>query len=797
MDVGEFLSSTITTPTGTLCLALRAPNVNWHELYFEWPNQRDEAMAVAYNHRDEYDVYFTSYLFDGPGSSAKDKALPSRTIQADLDGADIRNLPLKPGTLVKTSPGRYQAYWYLDDKTPSDLELLELLSRRLTYAIKDSDKSGWSVGHKVRVVDTFNHKYIEGKHLVEVVDHDPRMYSITELEMLPEVDSLTLDRFDNDFISNPPIKQVDGMGPNELLSTIKSKLPVAVYSGYDKVAKDRSAALWALMCAGFRAGLNRQDVYWLALHSANNKFARLHYHAERELAKDVLRAENEVFTTRADPRELVMEIRKNGILAAADKKRAVTGFVYSHMKEEGDFIKTPTHQVWYIPRDTGKPVSITQRSEKFDSLLDIRYGLNRTESYHEFTVFGIINQQVAQPSNGRQAALSYYEPGSHALYLHSGRKDVYVITADGVRTVTDGARGIVFPWDVYTPFNLTPPGPDGDWADLVFGKLDNVVHFTAQEAQLLLKVWLLFLLFRDAASARPILALFGQPGSGKTSTMHRIHALLYGYSASVLGVTNPAHFDQSASTRPLLALDNVDTWESWLPDRLAQSASVTDIDKRKLFSDTDTIRMQRQAMVALTAHAPKFTREDITDRLLLLNFTRLHDFLPETPMIEAIQSQRNKLWYAITQDIQAILQNPIPDTTDIRYRIADFARLGGWIAQGLGQYETFREMMEKTISGQVAHNLQADQVLVGAVAKYAEKGGTHGEFKNQQELFQALLACCAASDAGTFQRIYKNQIVLGRKIWTLLESLQSMASVEYIEGATGARLWKIGERNGT
>jgi hypothetical protein len=625
------------------------------------------------------------------------------------------------------------------------------------------------------------------------------LYSILELEMLPEVDTLTLDRFDGEFISNPPTIQAEGLGPNELLTSIRSKIPIPVYSTYNIVATDRSAALWALMCAAFRAGLNRNDVYYLAANSANNKFARLTFHAERELAKDVLRAENTVFTSRADPRELVMDLRHNPLLGSDEKKRAVTGFVYTHMKEEGDFIKTPTNQVWYVPRDTGKPVSVTQRSEKFDSLLDIRYGLNRTETFHEFTVFGIINQQVAQASNGRQAALSYYDPKSHALYLHSGRKDVYVITANGISTVTDGARGLVFPWDIYTPFALADPVTPIDWAYEVFGKLDNVVHFSAQEARLLLKVWLMFLLFRDAASSRPILALFGQPGSGKTTVMHRVHALIYGYSASVLGVTNPAHFDQSASTRPLLALDNVDTWEPWLPDRLAQSASVTDIDKRKLFSDTDTIRMQRQAMVALTAHAPKFTREDITDRLLLVNLTRLTDFQPESPMIEAIQAMRNKLWWSIAQDVQAVLRNPIPDTTDIHYRIADFARLGEWIATGLGQREMFRTMMDKTITGQVSHNLQADQVLVGAMTKYADKGGTGGEFKNQQEVFSALHSCCGASDVGTFMRMYKNQVVLGRKIWTLLESLQSMISVEYVEGNSGARLWRIGVRddNGT
>lgn len=774
-------------------MALRAPNVAWHEKFFKYPEEVPAAMDIAYECRNEYDVYFSSYLFSTPDSSVKANALPSYTIQADLDNADIRSLPLTPGTLVLTSPGRYQAYWYLDCEEPIDLELHEILSRRLTYSIQDADRSGWSIGHKVRVADTFNHKYLDGAHLVEVKNHEPRKYTLAELEMLPEVDTLTLNRFDSEFIDNPPT-QYDLM-PNELLETIKNKIPIGVYTSYNVVQMDRSATLWALMCAAFRAGLKRDAVYWLAKHSANNKFDRLQYHANRELAKDVLRAEHEVYTNRADPRNVVTELRKNTALAVEERKRSVMHFIYKHMQEEGDFIKTPAEDSFYIPRDTGKPVHLVTRSDNFNALLDIRYNLNPTEAYHEFTVEGILNRLTNVTPNGTHAALSFYSQQEHCLYLHSGRKEVYKIEADSVTTVTDGHRGIVFPWDIHAPFQ--PQSIPGhvrlDWPDMLFGDLHNTTDLTPQEAKLLLRVWFLFMLFRDAAQSRPILALFGQPGSGKTTVMHRVHELLYGGKATVLAVTSPNNFDQSTTTRPLVALDNVDTWEPWLPDRLAQSASVIDIEKRKLWSDTDTVHMRRQAMVAITAHNPKFNREDVVDRLLLINLSRLPEFEPETPMLDLIRAKRNHLWQSIVLDCQDILKNPLPKTTTLRFRIADFARLGEWIADGIDQLQEFRDLINKIVVTQINHNLQTDQVLVGALLKVGIKGGTKDEWLNQQQIYTLLHSQLSANDALTFTKMYKNQMGLGKKLWTLIESLGKIIKIEFKEGEAGARYWKIGE----
>jgi hypothetical protein len=92
--------------------------------------------------------------------------LPSRTIQCDLDEA-IVPVVNAPNILVETSPGRHQGFWIMRD--PMEPEILEPLSKRLTYSVPDADRSGWSLGHKMRLPGTFNYKYPSGPKIVKVI----------------------------------------------------------------------------------------------------------------------------------------------------------------------------------------------------------------------------------------------------------------------------------------------------------------------------------------------------------------------------------------------------------------------------------------------------------------------------------------------------------------------------------------------------------------------------------------------------------------------------------------------------
>lgn len=793
MDEKQFLSTVITASEGYFCLAFGGNGHGWIEEFYEYPTQVDDIIARAQEIATQTNVYFSSYLFEEK-RSLKQNILRSRTIQADLDEADVSTLVIPPSILVRTSPGRHQGYWILKDEEALDTEVHEILSKKLSYSIFKCDHSGWPLGRKVRFPNTFNYKYLEGPQRVEIVNSDLRRYASTELELLPEVTLVETTQFGEEFIDDTPniaqLAEVFKKGPQQLLEEIKDAIPPKIYIAYNVQADDRSSALWALMCAAFRAGLSRDEVFYLAWHSANNKFKELHHHADRELAKDVVRAEVESKNTSKDVRQLIADIKKLKA-TKSEKNQYIFNVILSQMKGEGEFVRTNEEENWYIRRDVGRPIYISRRSEYLDSLLYMQYGINGADEEHSYIVQGLNSWTLSLPVTGMSANLSLYN--GDALLVHTGRKDVLKITKDEIVRGIDGAYGVVFKWNsVVDPFNPILDTKE-DWAELLFGDaVTGIIGLTQEQAKIVLKTWTLFFLFKDAATSKPILTFFGQPGSGKTTLWKRIYRWLYGENKEISVVSKPEDFDQAMKNNPLLVLDNVDTWSSWLPDRIATSAGKSDITKRKLYTDADDYIVRRQALLGMSAHNPKFGREDITDRLLILNFERLGYWKPEGDILRAVIKMRNHIWGGIIQDAQKVMDTPMPDYAKApQFRVEDFARIGHWIATALGYEQEFNGAIARIRVSQKSFNLDEDYMLVSAIEKFVAKSGKTGEFVSPGQLWNYL---AAYSGEKSFERAYKNATSLGKKLWALQDSLREIYDVEWELNHMGVRMWKIQEK---
>lgn len=792
MELPDFLDLVITGEEGFFCYASGGPNIGgWTERWFRWPHERDEILDAVAKHRGTSNVYFSTYLFNKP-SSLRVNAVPTRTIQADLDDADISELPVPPTVLVRTSPGRHQGYWVLDEAL--DLEAHEVLSRRLSYSIPKCDHSGWPLGRKVRIPDTFNFKYLTTPPPpIEVIALSRRTYSIETFEALPEAAPATetvdqenwLDRASQGHI------RLD-IGPNELLESIKTKgLPPKVYLAFNVRAANRSDALWGLLVSGFRCGLDRDAVFWLAKHSANNKFSDLRFHADRELAKDVLRAEATIRKSHTDPRDHINSLRR--LQPAFVRKQAIFAEVASRMRERGQFMHAHDDTLWYVRADLGRPIIVGEASSYLDSLLHMEYGLNKTESEHNYSAAGLVGYTLNLPTNATKAALSYFDAPSNALLLHMGRKEVLRITPTSVDSLIDGANGIVFPW--YQNVEAFALGePDPDWAETLFGHsaghdaLNNIIGLEREEALALLKAWFMFLLFRSVAESRPLIATFGQPGSGKSTLFKKIYALLYGRHKSIESITKEESFDHVVSSDPFVVVDNVDSWKEWLPDRLALCAGTSDITKRRLYSDADSFVLKRQAMVGISAHNPRFGREDVADRLLLFSFERLGHFIPENLIKQVIIERRNNIWAGIVQDVQRILAQPMPDEGP-QFRIEDFGRVGLWITRAMGIEHAFTSAIGKIRVGQRAFSLDEDRMLVEALKALVSKYGPVVDI-SPTRLWQRL-ELLPNVDPITFTRMYRSPVALGKKLLAMQEALRAVFVITFKSDSEEGKVWSM------
>lgn len=1066
MDIAEFLDVVITSESGYFCLAVRNGDGEWYEDWYCWPKDKSKIITAALKYSVSQDVYFSSYLFSEQ-SSRKENVLPSRTIQADLDHADLLSIPIAPTVTIESSPGRYHAYWVVED------ELLpiehEQLSKKITYSIPNCDRSGWPLGRKLRLPDTYNYKYSPPVQ-VSVSGITLRRYTCTELESccLPieaiKPGGLDLSQEIENWVENPESGIDKNISPLELLHAIKTKLPPKVISQYNLVSKDRSTTLWALMTALFRADLSRELVFYIAKYSANNKFNELKYNGDRELAKDVLRAEAVINSPLSSVKQKILELRVSRG-HSVEKRQAILDMVLNSLKESGEFMRTYDDSIWYIPANLGRPIQIGSRSEYLQMTMDLNYGLNNSEVEYSYVAAGLANYARSLSVISETGSLSYYNIAANTMFIHTGRREVVRITPQNIDKVVNGTYGLVFPWnqanESFSPRFDRPI----DWAGEIFdGALDTVLNLSKEEAKVILQVWLMFVLFRTHAVSRPILALFGQPGcldgntilsikrgehsprnfsikhaynsfhgrwnrniptrilsvkdnivtwreikniiysgnkpvycvfigdndpvyttadhrfltptgykhlselsagdtvvtkgpslesdwkipstrrivtakyhpysrsktvngygpyntilycravleanlnnlsitgylkllntndqafsifkflpenihihhinenpeddsldnlkamtksehdtfhglnnqknlgpysglyttttariklieyyglaetydiemadpdapnfvvnnivvhnSGKSTLMRRIYTILYGGRRSLSAVTSAEDFDQAVAIDPLVVLDNVDTWERWLPDRLALAAATSDVTKRKLYTDFDTVTLRRQAILGISAHNPKFGREDVTDRLLLLMFKRLPHFIPEGDIIANLHKKRAAIWGSIITDIQKVLNTPLPTEDEIpQFRVEDFSRIGMRIARALGIDSIFFAAITKISSGQKTFSLEEDSILVQSLSNLLNKQQQqHPQKEPQWYTASALWSGLEISspDPRAFIKIYRNSIVLGHKLWSMQENLKHVFNVEWKDDSSrGSRLWKF------
>lgn len=792
MDTAAFLKQAITTPEGWFELLVGPPSgTGWHQEWFHWPEQLDQIVARAQGAAKQDNVYFTAHLYSAK-SSTKSNALPSRTIQCDLDEAIVPVLNA-PSILVETSPGRHQGFWIMREHM--EPELLEGLSRRLTYSIPDADRSGWSLGHKMRLPGTFNYKYPSGPKVVKVITST--LQPLKDLR-LSNVEATTISDASLDFWTPEPLVDT---GPRKLWTSVKPKLPAKVARQYDKAqegGEGRSGALWALILALFRVGLSRDQVFWLAKESANNKFKDQRYHGDLDLSKDILRAERslaDVDSSGTDIKTKVLDARRLPGLGS-EKRAYIAALVRDHMQQRGSFVATTGGQEWYVREDLGRPIILSRANDYLNALLETRYGLNSSEVEHRYAVGYLMSTTRERGRPGVVAALTHYDAEQKTLLLHTGRKDVMVLDATSTSMVSNGNLGVVFPWRL----NEEPFTPKLD-TKLSFRVLfedcfNNLIEMKPEHAEALLHAWMIFLLLRDAATARPLLTLLGQPGSGKSTLFRRIYAFLYGGSKGLNSVTTADDFDYAVSGDPFVAFDNVDSFAGWLPDKLALSAAASDVIKRKLYTDSDLVVLKRQALVGLTAHNPKFRREDIVDRMLMFNFRRIEkwEFKSETDIINKILRERDDLWGALIQDTQKVLASPEPMPDEVpSFRISDFAKIGLWAAKALGFEADFRAAVTTNIGEQKQFNLEEEQVLIDAISdwltkmpKAANKFWGTGELFNQLEM--------ATGDEQAFRKLYTNAVNLGKKLWALQDTLTGVFAVEYQMGERGSREWKFGNK---
>ena len=236
------------------------------------PRERDVSFTA------EGDQYFTPLGFNGDRKNHL--VSPGiHVLYADLDPVNPERLEIAPSVAWETSPGSYQALWWLSAGIRPDK--FADLNQRMTY-FTGADRGGWHASKVLRVPGSVNHKRggIEGR----VLWHTGRRFSTQWLDKkLPPVEGEGT--LPNPTISMPPIPDFDRAG--EVRAGYK--LGLRTQSLLNRTwTDDRSMTIWKAINCLLDDGVTPEDAFQILWWLPVNKWRK--ERRPQRLWQDIMRA---------------------------------------------------------------------------------------------------------------------------------------------------------------------------------------------------------------------------------------------------------------------------------------------------------------------------------------------------------------------------------------------------------------------------------------------------------------------------------------------------------------------------
>jgi hypothetical protein len=211
----------------------------------------------------------------------------------------------------------------------------------------------------------------------------------------------------------------------------------------------------------------------------------------------------------------------------------------------------------------------------------------------------------------------------------------------------------------------------------------------------------------DPESPHPILSLFGEQGTGKSTGCRRLVSLI---DPSPVPLRKPPRDPEGWVTAAqgswVVALDNLSTVPDWLSDSLCRAATGDGDVRRALYTDSDLAVFAFRRCIILNGIDVGALRGDLADRTLPINLDRIEESARLT------ERQLNEQWTQdqprIFGDLLSLAAKLIKRLPSVRLasspRMADFARILAAVDQILGTNgltrfaERARTMAEDTLS---------------------------------------------------------------------------------------------------
>ena len=352
-------------------------------------------------------------------------------------------------------------------------------------------------------------------------------------------------------------------------------------------------------------------------------------------------------------KDLISEILINTLkLRDFEIKKTLYEAVISDMGKKGKFYRTIKNgnNGYYFYNKNLYLCEI--KNGDFCCLMFSIYGLTKTEGYckkvyEDIKNFSLINGEIVEMQKYSYYNTNVYVDNFNGSMFKISDKDIYIVDngTDGVLFLKSNNQPVVYILE------------EVDVLSELFGEIKfSVGNIEENEYRLLFIFWIISFYFMSMN--KPICVFFGEKGSGKSFIFKKVLYLLFGNLAGLKTVPEKKeNFTAIVTNNKFVVFDNADTARPWLNDSLATAATGGCESMRELYTTNDESTYIIDCFIGLTSRTPKFTRDDIADRLLLFPVERLSEFKSEEGIVDRLMKNRDIIMSCIFNQVKIALQN--------------------------------------------------------------------------------------------------------------------------------------------